>query len=290
MKHNLPLRLLASLILLVFIAGTSFAQTDTDSPAPKTKKTITKSAKTKSTKTTTKKKAMAHKNSDTTQTVTPTADNPKGYRGTDLVSISEIIPTIVVDSPLGRSDNAFKYQFFKKTDEAYIRYATAKKIAVVEKELEKRGLRIKVWAAYRPFPVQIKMYEIVGRDGNKVSDPFDPSSKKAHVRGVAIDCTLVDKDGKELEMPTGYCDFAENYHKMWMSYTDLPAQVIKNRALLHEVMLDHGMAGYSKEWWHFQDRDIDNYPAITMKDFPDINKAILVDELLKPQAKTDEKK
>lgn len=204
--------------------------------------------------------------------------DPNAPKKTDLVSLVEIDPTIIIDIVLSRPENPFHYQFFKE-NVAYVRRAAAKKIAAVQKDLQKRGLGLKIWSAYRPQPVQIKMYELVGRDGYKVSDPYDPNSKKAHVRAVAIDCTLVDKDGKELEMPTPYLDF-DNFKKAAADYPDLPEPVKMRRALLKQVMNDHGMWGYSKEWWHFQDSDIMDYKAVTMKDFPELHQKMLVDEML----------
>lgn len=203
----------------------------------------------------------------------------QGLKDADMVELTEIDPTIIVDIQFSRPENPFHYQFFTENT-AYVRYATARKIAAVQRDLRKRGLRLKIWSAYRPMPVQVKMYDIVGRNGDWVSDPYNDKSKKAHVRGVAIDCTLVDKSGKELAMPTSYLDF-KNFKKMWADYMDLPPQVIRNRNLLRDVMLDHGMSGYSKEWWHFQDNKIMQYPAIVMSDFPELDKRILVDEVYK---------
>jgi D-alanyl-D-alanine dipeptidase len=32
---------------------------------------------------------------------------------------------------------------------------------------------------------------------------------------------------------------------------DLPASVLKNRALLKDVMMRHGFAPIKSEWWHY---------------------------------------
>lgn len=246
------------------------------SMAPAESSTPRRKAATKTTKTTPAKKSKKM----STETKAHEDNDPNNPKKTDLVSLAEIDPTIVIDIQFARPENPFHYQFFKE-NVAYVRRATAKKIAAVQKELQSKGLGLKIWSAYRPQPVQIKMYDIVDHDGYKVSDPYDPNSKKAHVRAVAIDCTLVDKDGKELEMPTTYLDF-KNFDKMAANYMKLPKQVIKNREILHDAMLNnHGMSGYSKEWWHFQDSDIMEFKAVTMKDFPELHQKMLVDEMLK---------
>lgn len=253
--------------LILLAAQPAAAQSGTASTKAKTAAKKTTPAKKTKTVTTDKKTASDKDKPDAT-----------GRKDTDLVSLAEIDPTIIIDSVFSRPDNPFHYQFFKE-NVAYVRYGTAKKIAAVQREFKEQGLGLKVWTAYRPQPVQIKMYDIVGHDGDKVSDPYDPNSKKAHVRAVAIDCTLVDKNGKELEMPTTFLDFA-NYKKMWITYMDLPEKVIENRALLKRVMNHHDMWGYTKEWWHFQDHEIMDYPAVKKSDFPEVHQKLLVDEIL----------
>lgn len=210
---------------------------------------------------------------------TPAAAQAASYQESDMVSLTELDPTIIADSPLAGTNNAFHYQFFKSS-EAWLRYGTAKKLVEIQKELRARGLGLKIWAAYRPFVVQMKMFELVGRNSDWVSDPYRDSGKKTHVRGVAIDCTLVDQNGKELAMPTPYLDFRLGAEKMKQNYPNLPRKVLANRELLHSVMTAHGMEPYAGEWWHFQDANWPQYPVLGENDFPQIRRRLLTDEML----------
>ncbi len=207
---------------------------------------------------------------------------PAMRQDTDLVPLTEVVPTLVIDMQWSRPDNPFHYAFYRQ-NVAYLRYGTAKKLAAAQADFQRHGLSLKIWDAYRPFAVQVKMFEAVGGNGDWVSDPWKDSGKKTHVRGVAIDCTLIDKDGRELQMPTPYVDFQRGAEKMKHSYTKLSAAVLANRKLLKETMERHGMEAYSGEWWHYQDASWERYPVVEMKSLPDVHRQLLVPELLTDQ-------
>ena len=213
-------------------------------------------------------------------TRTPPEMKPKVKKDSDLVSLAEVDPTIQVDLRLVGSNHPFGRAFYRDNI-AYLRFGTAKKLKRAQEDLRKQGLGLKIWDAYRPFAVQVAMFEAAGGNGNWVSDPYRTSGKKTHVRAVAVDCTLVDTEGNELPMPTAYLDFAGGAKKMKHAYNDLPADVLANRQKLKETMIACGMEPYQGEWWHYQDEAWANYPILTMDDFPEIHRALLVEELLK---------
>jgi D-alanyl-D-alanine dipeptidase len=49
-------------------------------------------------------------------------------------------------------------------------------------------------------------------------------------------------------MPTPFDDFTVKAH---CDYMNLPDVVLKNRALLDDVMTRHGFLTMPTEWWHF---------------------------------------
>jgi len=205
--------------------------------------------------------------------------NQKANRkDTDLVLLSEVHPSIAIDLALATKSNPFGIQAYR-CQCAYLRYGTAKKLAKIQEDLRKQELGLKIWAAYRPFVVQVEMFRAVGENGDFVSDPYRPSGKKTHVRGVAVDCTLIDKAGVELPMPTGYLDFEKGVEKMKHSFMDLPENVLRNRKLLKEAMAAGGMESYKNEWWHYQDKEWAKYPIVRFEDFPEVHKNLLVEEL-----------
>jgi D-alanyl-D-alanine dipeptidase len=76
----------------------------------------------------------------------------------------------------------------------------------------------------------------------------NPAKGSRHNRGAAVDITLVDRNGKELEMPTGFDDFTEKAHR---TYKGASTQAKKNSKLLEDAMKKYGFIPLATEWWHF---------------------------------------
>ncbi len=217
------------------------------------------------------KAAMEHRKS-TPETAAPWQDS-------DLVSLAEIDPTLRIELRFATAAHPFGATFYR-SNTAFLRYGTAKKLSAVQRELHQKGLGLKIWDAYRPFAVQVALFHAAGGNPNWVSDPYRTAGKKTHVRGVAVDCTIVDASGNELNMPTPYLDFQNGADKMKHTYTELPRDVLANRKLLKETMIAQGMEPYLGEWWHYQDTNWGNYPIVQMDEFPEVHRRLLVDNLL----------
>lgn len=128
--------------------------------------------------------------------------------------------------------------------------STARKLIAANGELMEKGMRLKIWDAYRPLSVQKIMWDIMPVD-DFVADPSRGGS--IHNGGFAVDVTLVDMDGNELEMPTGFDDFSEKASRNGCSMSPLAAS---NLAILTEVMKKHGFRSINTEWWHYYDEDL----------------------------------
>ena len=172
----------------------------------------------------------------------------------DLVEVTAVCPSIIKDIRYATANNFVGKQLYE-TDRCFLRAKAAEKLINAQEEFRKQGLSLKVFDCYRPLSVQKKMWQIMP-DPNFVADPKKGSK---HNRGAAVDITLVDKNGKELDMGTGYDDFTE---KAAPDYKDLPEEVLKNRALLREVMERNGFKGITSEWWHFDDTQWQDYPIL----------------------------
>jgi D-alanyl-D-alanine dipeptidase len=172
----------------------------------------------------------------------------------EFLALRDVDPSIVIDVPYATAHN-FTGQVLYPNDELYLIKDAALRLKRVNGRLQKMGLRLKVWDAYRPLSIQKKLWEIVP-DSRYVADPKKGSR---HNRGCAVDVTIVDRNGNELPMPTGYDDFSEKAH---LDYMDLPAEVIANRQLLIDVMTAEGFSAISTEWWHFDAPGWENYPVM----------------------------
>ncbi len=106
------------------------------------------------------------------------------------------------------------------------------------------GYTLVFYDCYRPLAVQKKMWAI------KPNAIYlaNPSRGSIHNRGAAIDVTLVKLDGSYVDMGTDYDFFGRAAHT---DNNNLPAEVLENRKLLQDGMLQFGFSIIQSEWWHF---------------------------------------
>lgn len=187
---------------------------------------------------------------DSVSTVMPTESpqpTPERIPAEDeFVRIRDYIPEIVVDLKYATTDN-FTGQVIYDFTEAYARYGTVVKLKKAQEILTKRGYFIKIWDAYRPVSAQFKLWEICP-DGNFVSNPNVGYSN--HTRGCALDITLVDSSGNEIEMPSPFDNFTQIADR---DYSDVSETAASNAQMLEEIIQSCGLKGYYNEWWHFND-------------------------------------
>lgn len=151
------------------------------------------------------------------------------------------------------TDRNFTGQRIYDFTEAYLRYGTVKKLALVAAELEQQGLYLKIWDGFRPVSAQFQLWEICPNP-TYVANPNTGCS--SHSRGNTVDLTLVDAQGREIEMPTGFDDFSALADR---NYSDCTETAAANARLLQDAMEKHGFSAYFGEWWHFSDTQ--TYPV-----------------------------
>ncbi len=152
--------------------------------------------------------------------------------------------------------NNFVHATLYPVAKAYMQRDAAKALVEVQHELAAQGLGLKIFDAYRPLSVQQRMWDLI-HDERYVSNPALNAGR--HTRGTAVDLTLVDRDGKELPMPTPFDDFTERAHR---DAPGIPAEAAKNSKQLEAAMLAHGFLPYPFEWWHFDFRDWKKHPPL----------------------------
>jgi D-alanyl-D-alanine dipeptidase len=159
------------------------------------------------------------------------------------VNLSDYSSEFVYDMKYSSSDNFLKSKVYDCA-ECYLRFKTVKALVKANAVFIKRGYKIKLFDCYRPLDVQKKMWEIV-------SNPTyvaNPTKGSIHNRGGAVDLTLVDKNGVELDMGTTFDFFGiEASH----NYTNLSSKIIQNRKLLKGVMTKKKFNSFDSEWWHY---------------------------------------
>nr|WP_316633838.1 M15 family metallopeptidase [uncultured Flavobacterium sp.] len=162
---------------------------------------------------------------------------------TTFVNLKDYSQDFIYDMKYATEDNFLKAKVYDCA-ECMLRYKTVKALIAANKEFMKQGCKIKLFDCYRPLSIQKKMWEIV-------SNPeyvADPKKGSIHNRGGAVDITLVNAKGEELEMGTSFDFFgiqaSHNYKKF-------PVSVRSNRKYLKRVMIRNGFNSFDSEWWHY---------------------------------------
>jgi D-alanyl-D-alanine dipeptidase len=168
-------------------------------------------------------------------------------RDMQLVEVQSLDPTIRIDVRYATANNFMKKPLYPLA-KVFVRRPAAMALADVQRELARSGLGLKIFDGYRPYRVTEAMWEPI-RNPDFVADPAKGSR---HNRGAAVDLTVVRlATGEELPMPTPYDDFTVRARQ---DFSELPPDVLQNRALLRDVMTRHGFEPLPSEWWHFDYR------------------------------------
>lgn len=162
---------------------------------------------------------------------------------TTFVNVKKYSSDFVLDMRYATTNNFMKTQVYD-CGECYLRYKTVKALISANNEFLKLGYKIKLFDCYRPTDVQKIMFNIVPNP----TYVADPKKGSIHNRGCAVDLTLVDKEGNELDMGTTFDFFGvEAAH----AYQNLPKNVLENRFLLKSVLQKNGFNAIKSEWWHY---------------------------------------
>ena len=160
-----------------------------------------------------------------------------------FVNLNNFSKDFILDMKYATNDNFLKMKVYDCA-ECYLRLKTVKQLVEANAEFLSKGYRIKIFDCYRPIDIQKKMWEIVP-NADYVANPANGS---VHNRGGAVDITLVDSRGKEIDMGTSFDFFGiEASH----NFKDLSGEILVNRSLLKEIMLKHNFKSFDSEWWHY---------------------------------------
>ncbi len=157
---------------------------------------------------------------------------------------TEIEDSIIeLDIRYATKDNFVKKQLYD-CPRCFLRPEAAQEILIINEELKVKGLKLKLFDCYRPKPIQQKLWNIKP-DARYVTPP---SKGSMHNRGLAVDLTIIDEKGNQLDMGTSYDYFGV---KAYHTTTNLPKKVLNNRKLLKSMLESHGFRSIRTEWWHY---------------------------------------
>ncbi len=131
--------------------------------------------------------------------------------------------------------------------------------------------RFKIWDAWRPLALQEELFTIYSNDIIKtfhleeekealtviqqfVSIPSkDRETPPVHTTGGALDITIEDNKGNELNMGTAFDVFGEQTQTAYFEqFNTKETHLIRsNRRLLYNTLTSVGFTNLPSEWWHY---------------------------------------
>ncbi len=160
-----------------------------------------------------------------------------------FVNLKNYSNDFVFDMKYATSDNFLKEKVYP-CDECFLRVKTVKSLLEANKAFLDKGYKIKLYDCYRPIAIQKQMWKIVPNP----TYVANPKKGSIHNKGGAVDITLVDSDGNELNMGTKFDFFGEEASH---NYLNLTPEILSNRKFLKEIMLQHNFKSFDSEWWHY---------------------------------------
>jgi D-alanyl-D-alanine dipeptidase len=180
----------------------------------------------------------------------------------DVVSDPEFrhlstIPGLAVDLRYAGANNFVGRDLYGTLDCAWLHQLAAEGLerAVARLAREAPGHRLLVLDALRPHRVQVQLWDHL--DGTDLRQYVaDPALGSIHSFGMALDATLLDPEGRELDMGSGFDEMTVLSHPRLEAQHLASGQLTpgqhSNRELLRGVLGRSGFRGIANEWWHFE--------------------------------------
>ncbi len=167
----------------------------------------------------------------------------------NLIEITEKKFAVKLDLRYATTNNVCAIKLYREP-RCFLRAEAVEALHRAIKIAADLGFHFKIFDGFRPLKVQQFMFDQFPGDdknGGFVSSPQTGSTP--HCRGVALDLTLLDANGNELDMGSDFDEFTDlAFHNC----TRVSPTAKHNRELLLKIMTDAGWDFYSKEWWHYQ--------------------------------------
>ena len=175
-----------------------------------------------------------------------------------LIDIKTIDTSIVVDLKYSTNNNFLGLDMYGDFNKCYLQPDVAEKLRCSQEVLKSRFpfYNLIIFDAVRARSIQRKMWDTIDvpyyERSKYVSNPTNGS---LHNFGAAVDVSIIDAHGIELDMGTPYDYFGElaypREEERMIEEGKLTHIQLLNRKLLREVMESGGFMGITTEWWHF---------------------------------------
>ena len=182
-------------------------------------------------------------------------------------------PLVCISESMGEN-LLFQPHYFQQglpgaTAKMYVRKSVADMLQCAARNLPE-GYKLKILDAWRPPAVQSALFceyydrirscfttaEKTDEQIREMAQLFvsfpseDPNTPFVHATGGAVDLTVVDASGNELDMGTAFDDFSDKAHTAYFETAPF-SPVRDNRRILYNAMIRAGFTNYPAEWWHY---------------------------------------
>jgi D-alanyl-D-alanine dipeptidase len=201
--------------------------------------------------------------------VSPIPDIPMPAISCKYSFVDSPLLNVEIESQIDVRMMYVEWEMKHATSKCLVRKEVLDKLKEVQRLLPD-GLYLRVWDAWRPFELQKELFEAYSKTIIKrfnlselpnskriefiskyVSVPhFNKEKAPVHTTGGAVDLTLVDANGNELNMGTEFDSFSEKTHTAYFESTD-EEEIKINRRILYNAMTSVGFTNLPSEWWHY---------------------------------------
>lgn len=173
----------------------------------------------------------------------------------DFVDVSAF-PNVHTVLRYASNDNFLKKNVYGDFHDCFLHRVAAEKFreAVTLLGQEHPGWKFRVFDCLRPRSIQKKFYAVVK---GTPQQPYvaNPRTGSIHNYGFAIDLSLEDASGAELDMGTGFDDFTRlaepRREAQYLASGKLSRRQVDNRRILRGIMQRAGFTQLPNEWWHY---------------------------------------
>lgn len=176
----------------------------------------------------------------------------------NFVDVKTVDTSLKIDIRYSSENNFLGVDLYKDFNKCYLTEEVATKLINAHKFLKDTfpNYRFIIFDGVRPKEIQQTMWDLIKiSEKEKPKYLSNPKYGSLHNFGAAVDLSIVDGSGNELDMGTPFDSFEE------LAYPIMEKQMLKkgllteiqinNRKLLRRVMDSAGFFNIQTEWWHF---------------------------------------
>ena len=173
----------------------------------------------------------------------------------DFVDLTGI-PGVKIDLRYATTNNFTGSNIYGGFNHAFLHRIAAAKLreAAATMQQQHPGWQLLIYDAARPRSAQQQLWQrVAGTDKQRYV--ANPAKGSIHNYGFAVDLGIIDQDGHELDMGTGFDSFEPvsqpALEDKYIKSGQLSTAQLANRKILRGVMQQAGFIQLPLEWWHF---------------------------------------